>query len=236
VAALEAAVGPRARAVIVNSPHNPTGHVFSRAELQAVADVARRHDLVVLSDEVYEHLVFEGEHVPLASLPGMRERTVTISSSGKTFSLTGWKIGWACAPPPLTAAVRAAHQFLTFTNGTPFQHAMAVALSAEDGFFDTLREEYRGRRRRLCDGLAEAGFDVLMPAGTYFALADARPLGFEDGWALCRELPARVGVAAIPVAAFCQDPGPVRHLLRFAFCKRDETLDEALRRLRRLRP
>lgn len=234
-AALEAAVGPRTRAVIVNSPHNPTGRVFDLDELLALAGVARRHDLVALSDEVYEHLVFEGRHVPLASLPGMRERTVTISSSGKTFSLTGWKIGWACAPAPLSAAVRAAHQFLTFTNGTPFQHAIAEALAAPDGFYATLCEEYRARRQRLCEGLAEAGFDVLAPAGTYFALADARPLGFEDGAALCRELPARVGVAAIPVSAFCQDPAPARHLLRFAFCKRDETLDEGLRRLRRLR-
>lgn len=234
-AELGAAVNPRTRAVILNSPNNPAGKVFSRGELEAVAALCRERGLVAICDEVYEHIVFDAEHVPLATLPGMRERTVTLSSTGKTFSLTGWKIGWACAPAEISAALRGAHQFVTFTNGTPFQHAMALALGAGDEFYEGLRREYRRRRDRLCDGLREIGFGVLEPAGTYFAQADIRPLGFEDDEAFCRELPARVGVAAIPTTAFYENKGLARHLVRFAFCKADATLDEGLRRLRRLR-
>jgi len=231
---LERAVGGRTRLLLLNSPNNPAGKVFTREELERIADVCRRHDLLAVTDEVYEHIVFDGPHVPLASLPGMRERTVTISSAGKTFSLTGWKIGWTCAPPALTQAVRAVHQFTTFAVATPFQHAAAVALAAPDEYFEGLRSDYRGRRDRLCGGLAEAGFDVRPPEGTYFALADIRPLGFEDDAAFCLALPERCGVAAIPASAFLADGGP-RHLVRFAFCKDDATLDEGLRRLQRLR-
>jgi N-succinyldiaminopimelate aminotransferase len=179
--------------------------------------------------------VFEPKHVPLASRPGMRERTVTLSSSGKTFSLTGWKIGWSVAPPEITEALRMVHQFVTFCVATPFQHAIAAALATSEAYYERLREDYRARRDRLCDGLAEAGFGVRQPEGTYFALADIRPLGWDDDVAFCRALPARVGVAAIPVSAFYADAKAVRHLVRFAFCKNDATLDEGLRRLRKLR-
>jgi N-succinyldiaminopimelate aminotransferase len=233
--ALSAAVTDRTRAVLVNSPHNPTGKVFQRTELEAVAALARRHDLVAVTDEVYEHLVFDGAHVPLASLPGMRERTVTISSTGKTFSLTGWKIGFSCAPPRLASAIRAVHQFVIFAVATPLQRAMAVALAAGDDYYARLGSDYRGRRERLCNGLSDAGFDVLRPQGTYFALADIRSLGEDDDVAFCRRLPEATGVAAIPVTAFCRDKSAYRHLVRFAFCKRDETLDEGVRRLARLR-
>jgi N-succinyldiaminopimelate aminotransferase len=233
--ALEAAVGPSTRALLLNSPNNPAGKVFARAELAHIAEVCRRHDLIAITDEVYEHIVFEGEHIPLASLPGMRERTVTISSTGKSFSLTGWKIGYSCAPPAISAALRTAHQFITFCNATPFQHALVAALQAGDAYHKALRADYEARRDRLCRGLAAAGFGVLAPAGTYFAQADIRPLGLEDGVEFCRMLPARVGVAAIPTSAFYRDPAEGRHLVRFAFCKTDATLDEAIGRLKGLR-
>lgn len=233
--ALEAAVGPRTRAILLNTPHNPTGKVFTRDELEHVAALARERNLIVVCDEVYEHITFEREHLSLATLPGMRERTVVISSTGKTFSLTGWKVGWACASPALSAAVRTAHQFLTFCNGTPFQHALAAGLEQGGAYFDELRADYRRRRDRLCAGLSAAGFDVLTPAGTYFALADVRPLGYDDDVAFCRLLPERVGVAAIPVSVFCPSHAAPRHLVRFAFCKTDATLDAALERLARLR-
>jgi N-succinyldiaminopimelate aminotransferase len=234
-AVLASAITERTRVILLNSPHNPTGKVFSRAELEAVAEVAVRHDLVAVTDEVYEHIVFEGTHVPLATLPGMHERTVTVSSTGKTFSLTGWKIGFSCAPPQLAAAVRAVHQFVTFAVATPLQRAMAVALGAGAEYYAKLTADYRARREQLCAGLSAAGLDVLRPQGTYFALADIRPLGEEDDVGFCRRLPETVGVAAIPVTAFCYDKARYRHLVRFAFCKRDETLAEGLRRLARLR-
>jgi N-succinyldiaminopimelate aminotransferase len=234
-ASLEAAIGPKTRAILVNSPNNPSGKVFSREELDVIARLCREHDLLAITDEVYEHIVFEGDHVPLASRPGMRDRTVTLSSSGKTMSLTGWKIGWSCASPEITTALRMVHQFVTYCIATPFQHAVAAALRTGDEYYEALRDDYRRRRDRLCDGLLEAGFAVRRPEGTYFALADIRPLGWDDDVAFCRALPARVGVAAIPVSAFCGDSSPVRHLVRFAFCKTDATLEEGLRRLRRLR-
>ena len=233
-AALEAAVGPRTRLLVLNSPNNPAGRVFSREELAAIAATCVKHDLVAVTDEVYEHIVFDGEHLPIAALPGMRERTVTISSAGKTFSLTGWKVGWSCAAPELAAAVRAVHQFVTFAVATPLQHAAAAALAAPDEYYARLRADYRGRRNRLCDGLAEVGFGVRPPEGTYFALADIRPLGYDDDETFCRTLVERVRVAAIPVSAFVAGRR-VRHLVRFAFCKDDATLDEGLRRLRRLK-
>ncbi|HLA77980.1 MAG TPA: aminotransferase class I/II-fold pyridoxal phosphate-dependent enzyme [Vicinamibacteria bacterium] len=233
--ALEAAVGPRTRAILLNTPNNPSGKVFSPAELAHIAELCRRYDLIAITDEVYEHLVFEGEHVPLATLPGMRERTVLISSTGKTFSFTGWKIGYSCAPPGLTAALRTVHQFVTFCVATPFQHAMAAALGAADDYYRRFREEYRARRDRLGRGLTEAGLDVLDPAGTYFTLADIRPLGFTDDVDFCRQLPGRVGVAAIPSSAFFVNKEVGRQLVRFAFCKTEATLDAGIERLKRLR-
>ncbi len=233
-AELEAAIGPKTRLILLNTPHNPTGKVFSGDELEHIAALCRRHDLLVVSDEVYEHLVFEGSHRSPAALPGMRERTVVISSAGKTFSLTGWKIGWTCAPEPLTRALRAAHQFITFCNGTPLQPAVAAGLDADDSYFDGLLAGYRSRRERLCSGLEEIGFGVRWPAGTYFALADIRPLGYDDDVAFCRMLPETVGVAAVPPTSFYQHREAGRHLVRFAFCKSESVLDEAIRRLRSL--
>lgn len=233
-AALAAAVGPKTRLLVLNSPNNPAGRVFSREELEGIAALCVERDLLVVTDEVYEHIVFDGAHVPIASLPGMRERTVTISSAGKTFSLTGWKIGWSCAPPDLAAAVRAAHQFATFAVATPFQHAVVAALGAGDDYYARLRAEYLVRRNRLCDGLADVGFAVRPPEGTYFGLADIRPLGYDDGVTFCRTLVERVGVAAIPASAFAAGKR-LNHLVRFAFCKDDATLEEGLRRLRRLK-
>lgn len=234
-AELERAVTPKTRAIVLNTPHNPTGKVFSRAELEHLAGLARDHDLLVISDEVYEHMVFDGEHLPIATLPGMWERTVTISSTGKTFSFTGWKVGWACARPEISRAVRTAHQFITFCNSAPFQPAMAVAFDESgDDFYRRLTDEYRERRDHLCRGLSEVGFDVLTPAGTYFALADIRPLGWHDDVEFCRMLPERVGVAAVPPTAFYVNKEAGRHLVRFAFCKTLDVLDEAVRRLRGL--
>jgi len=231
---LERAVTPKTRALLLNTPHNPTGKVFAREELEHVAALASERDLVVIADEVYEHLVYDGEHLPIATLPGMRERTVTISSTGKTFSFTGWKIGYTCAPRPITAALRTAHQFITFCNSAPFQPAMARALDADDAYYRQLLADYRERRDRLCQGLAAAGFGVRQPAGTYFALADIRPLGWDDDVEFCRMLPERAGVAAIPPTAFYVDKEAGRHLARFAFCKTLDLLDEAVRRLRML--
>jgi len=235
--ALRAAFSDRTRAVIVNTPHNPTGKVFTRAELELIADLCRRHDAIAITDEVYERLVFDVEHVRMASLDGMRERTVTLSSLGKTFSLTGWKIGWAVAPPPLSAGVRAAHQFLTYATATPFQHGAAAALNAPQSYFDGFVAAYRERRDHLLQGLADVGFNVQPPDGTYFVLADHTPFGFPDDVAFCRHLIEHVGVAAIPPSAFYHDPADGASLVRFAFCKDLDTLDEAVRRMRaKLRP
>ena len=232
--ALTAAVTDRTRLVLLNSPHNPLGRVLSRAELEAVAAVCRERDLVAVTDEVYEHLVYDGEHVPLATLPGMAERTLTISSLGKTFSLTGWKVGWATGPPELVRAVAAAKQFLSFAGGTPLQHAAATALAMHE-HPRALANDLRRKRDRLCAGLEAAGFGVHVPAGTYFVNADIRPLGAIDGRAFCWDLPERAGVVAVPTVAFYDDEAAGRHLVRFAFCKRDEVLDEAARRLAGLR-
>jgi N-succinyldiaminopimelate aminotransferase len=225
--ALAAAIGPRARVLLLNTPHNPTGKVFTRAELELVAAACQEHDLVAITDEVYEHLVFDGEHVPLATLPGMAERTLTISSLGKTFSVTGWKTGWACGPPELVAAVRKAKQFLTFAGGTPFQHAGAVALALGDDVYAALAEELRAKRDRLCAGIEAAGLRALTPAGTYFANADVG----RDGAEFCRELVERAGVVAIPTGVFYDDEEAGVTLVRFAFCKGEAVIDEAARRL-----
>ncbi len=231
---LAAAFGPRTRAVVVNTPHNPTGRVFDASELAAIAGLCREHDVVAITDEVYEHMVYEGEHRSLAALDGMWERTVTLSSLGKTFSLTGWKIGWAIAPPPLTAAVRAAHQFLTFATATPLQHAAATALSAPATYYDALVTAYRRRRDLLVAGLERAGFTVYPPQGTYFVLADHTAFGFPDDVTFARHLTTEVGVAAIPPSVFYPDPAAGRRLVRFAFCKDEATLAVAVARLGKL--
>ncbi|MFE7752377.1 pyridoxal phosphate-dependent aminotransferase [Streptomyces sp. NPDC057428] len=232
---LRAAVTPRTRLILLNTPHNPTGTVLTREELAAVAELACERDLLVVTDEVYEHLVFEGEHIPLASYPGMRERTVTVSSAGKTFSFTGWKVGWITASPELVTAVRSAKQFLTFVSGGPFQYAVAEALRLPDSYFAGLREDLRAKRDLLSAGLAEAGFGVYEPAGTYFVTTDIRPLGESDGFAFCRALPERCGVVAVPNAVFYDHREQGAHFVRFAFCKRTEVLEDAVSRLKGLR-
>jgi N-succinyldiaminopimelate aminotransferase len=232
---LRAAVTPRTRAILVNSPHNPTGTVFTRAELEALAALCVDHDLIAICDEVYEHLVFDdAEHIPLVTLPGMRPRTVSISSAGKTFNCTGWKIGWVCSTPELVAAVKAAKQFITFVSGGPLQPAVAHALDHELPWVDGLRSSLQEKRDRLSAGLADAGFTVRPTAGTYFVCVDVRPLGFTDAADLAWELPGRVGVAAVPVKVFTDHPDEWKHLLRFAFCKRNDVIDEGITRLRKL--
>jgi N-succinyldiaminopimelate aminotransferase len=235
--ALRAAITARTRLILLNSPHNPTGAVFSRAELTGIADIAREHDLLVVTDEVYEHLVYDdAEHVPIVSLPGMRERTVTVSSAGKTFSFTGWKIGWVTATPELVTAVRTAKQFLTYVSGGPFQYAVAEALRLPDSYFAELRDDLSRRRDLLSGGLAEAGFTVYPSRGTYFVTTDIRGLGETDGLAFCRSLPGRCGVVAIPNVVFYDHAEAGAPLVRFTFCKRDDVLTEAITRLKQLRP
>jgi len=229
--ALRAAVTPRTRLILLNSPHNPTGSVFTRAELAAIAELACERDLLVVSDEVYEHMVFSGEHVPIGTLSGMADRTVSISSAGKTFSFTGWKIGWVTASAELVTAVTSVKQFLTYVSGGPFQYAIAAGLRMPDSYFAGLAAGLRGKRDLLCGGLAEAGFEVYPPAGTYFVTTDIRRLGEPDGVAFCRDLPRRAGVVAIPSAVFYDDQDAGRTQVRFAFCKRDEVLQEALDRI-----
>ncbi|QNG17656.1 pyridoxal phosphate-dependent aminotransferase [Rhodococcus triatomae] len=229
---LRSAVTPRTSMIVLNTPHNPTGAVLTDAELHAVADLAREHDLLVLSDEVYEHLVFDGGvHTPIATLPGMAERTVTVSSAGKMFNVTGWKIGWACGPSELIAGVRAAKQFLSFTAGAPLQPAVAHALEHESAWVLGLRDDLQRKRDLLRTALTDAGFAVCHGGGTYFLCADITGLGAHDGVEFCRELPARIGVAAVPISVFTDHPEDWNHLVRFAFCKQDHILAEAARRL-----
>ncbi|MFI8391315.1 pyridoxal phosphate-dependent aminotransferase [Streptomyces sp. NPDC085540] len=231
---LRAAVTPRTRLLLLNTPHNPTGTVLTPAELTAIAELAVERDLLVVTDEVYEHLVFEGAHTPLAGLPGMRERTVTISSAGKTFSFTGWKVGWVTAPAELITAVRSAKQFLTYVSSGPFQYAIAEALALPDSYYDAFRADLAAKRDILADGLAAAGFEVFRPQGTYFITTDITPLGEKDGLAFCRALPERCGVVAIPNQVFYDDKAAGRTQVRWAFCKREDVLREAAERLRRL--
>ena len=228
-----AAAAPGARMLVLNSPHNPTGRVLTRAELEGVARVCAEHDLVAVCDEVYEHLVYEGEHIPLATLPGMAQRTLTISSAGKSFSFTGWKIGWCSGPAELVAGVRAAKQFLSYSGGTPLQVAVAGALADAERHVAPLRTALRAGRDRLCEGLLAAGLDVSVPQGGYFVNADVAALGASDAREWCRALPDRAGVVAIPTSAFYGHPQVGRTLVRLAFCKRPEVLDEAVGRLLR---
>jgi len=228
---LRAAVTPRTRFLLLNSPHNPTGTVLTRAELDAVADVAREHDLVVITDEVYEHLTFDDhEHVPIATLPGMFERTLTLSSAGKSYSVTGWKVGWATGPADLVSAVLAASQWLTFTSGAPLQPAVAHGLDHEPDWPRALGRDLQARRDLLCDGLSGLGLDVRRPEGTYFALTDISALGWADGMEFCLALPERAGVVAIPAQPF-HDTRAGDHLVRWAFCKEAGVIEEALKRL-----
>lgn len=232
---LRAAVTPRTRLLLINTPHNPTGTVLTHAELTAIAELAVERDLLVVTDEVYEHLVFDkAGHLPLATFPGMRERTVTIGSAGKTFSFTGWKVGWVTSTPELVTAVRSAKQFLTYVSSGPFQYAVAEALALPDAYFEAFREDMRTKRDILAAGLAEAGFKVYDTAGTYFITTDIRPLGEDDGFAFCRSLPERAGVVAIPNAVFYDHREAGAPFVRFAFCKRAEVLKQAAERLRRL--
>jgi N-succinyldiaminopimelate aminotransferase len=232
---LRAAVTPRTKVLLINSPHNPTGTVLTDDELRGVSAVAVEHDLIVITDEVYEHLVYDGlPHRPLTSYDGMAERTVSISSAGKTFSVTGWKIGWVTGTPEVVTAVTTAKQFLTFTSGAPFQPAVARALALGNEYFDALRADLQSRRDLLCDGLAALGFGVHRPEGTYFVTTDIRPLGYTDGVEFCRMLPHRAGVVAIPHQVFYDNPTPGRPLVRWAFCKQPQILTEALSRLQNL--
>lgn len=233
---LRAAVTDRTRIILVNDPHNPTGMVLEGAARDVVVEAARAHDAIILTDEVYEHLTFGVPHVPIATLPGARERTVSVSSAGKTFSTTGWKIGWLTAPAELVSAIVSVKQFLTYVNGAPFQPAIAAGLALPDEVYRRIAGALQAKRDLLCRGLEAAGFTVSVPRATYFVIADAAPLGFEDAVAFCRRLPELAGVVAIPVSAFCRpDAAGVRSLVRFAFCKKDAVLQRAADQLARLR-
>ncbi|MEQ1698470.1 MAG: pyridoxal phosphate-dependent aminotransferase [Ilumatobacteraceae bacterium] len=233
---LRAAISPKTKLILLNTPHNPTGRVFSAEELQVIADLAIERDLIVITDEVYEHLVFDGQqHLAMAALPGMRERTLIISSGGKTFNTTGWKVGWLCGPAGLVQSARTAKQFLTYVSSGPFQPAIAVGLGLSDEFFAGVAADLQAKRDRLMPGLLEAGFEVFPTSGTYFVTADIRPLQPDgDGMSFCRALPHRCGVVAIPNEVLYQNKAAGRHLVRFAFCKQLHVLDEAVERLKTL--
>ena len=229
---LRTAITPRTKLILLNSPHNPTGTVLTESELAEVARLAVERDLVVVTDEVYEHMTYDGvRHRPLATFEGMAERTLTISSAGKTFSFTGWKVGWVTGPAPLVRSVLMAKQFLTFTSGAPFQPAVAVGLSLPDSYFTGLCDSLRAKRDRLVEGLRSTGMEGFVPQGTYFVSADVRPLGYADGVEFCRDLPHKAGVVAIPHQVFYDDVEAGKPMVRFAFCKKDEVLDEAVVRL-----
>lgn len=233
---LRAAFSSRTRLILLNTPHNPTGKVFTRAELELIGRLAQEHDAWIVTDEVYEHLVFDGvEHIPVATLPGMAQRTLTISSAGKTFSTTGWKVGWVSGPAEAIAAVRTVKQFLTYVASGPFQPAVALGLGLGDDVYAGLSRSMEGKRDVLVAALRDIGLAVAVPAGTYFVVADVAPLGATDALSFCRELPARAGVAGIPVSVFHDDVDAARTLVRFAFCKHDEVLREAVHRLSALR-
>ncbi|MEC7607415.1 MAG: pyridoxal phosphate-dependent aminotransferase [Actinomycetota bacterium] len=231
---LEKLITAKTKAILLNSPHNPTGKVFTHNELSHIANLCIEHDLVAICDEVYEHLVFEGQHIPLIQYPGMRDRTIQISSAGKTFSFTGWKIGWVCAQPALLDTVRTAKQFLTYVNGAPFQHAIAEALNLPDLYFDNFLEDMRVKRDCLSQGLEKAGLTTFTPQGTYFVTADIESLGYEDGKQFCLDLPVQCGVVAVPNVVFYDNKDLGSRLIRFAFCKRLDVLEEAVERLQTL--
>ena len=234
---LAGAFGPKTRAIILNTPNNPTGKVFSRRELEVIAELCQRHDAVAVTDEIYEHILYDGSvHVPIATLPGMRERTVTINGMSKTYSVTGWRVGWAIAPATLTGAIRKVHDFLTVGAAAPLQEAGALALHLPDAYYVQLAEGYRRRRDRLVAILEAAGFRVYKPLGAYYVMTEIDALGWDDDVAFVRHLVEQVGVAAVPGSSFYDDPADGRRQVRFAFCKQDATLDEAERRLARLRP
>ncbi|MCB0173002.1 MAG: aminotransferase class I/II-fold pyridoxal phosphate-dependent enzyme, partial [Anaerolineae bacterium] len=226
-AELRALFSDKTKLILINTPHNPTGKVFSEGELSLIADLCRQHDVIAVTDEVYEHIVFDDcRHVPLAGLPGMADRTVTISSAGKTFSMTGWKVGWAVAPPDLIQAILRVHQFMTYCGATPLQEAVAIALQTSPDYYAKLAAMYQANRDFLADVLAEVGLKPLMPQGTYFMMADISHLGFPDDVAFCRYLTREVGVTAIPPSAFYSDPADGAKLVRFAFCKTRSVLEE----------
>ena len=231
---LEKLITAKTKAILLNSPHNPTGKVFTHNELSQIANLCIEHDLVAICDEVYEHLVFEGQHIPLIQYPGMRNRTIQISSAGKTFSFTGWKIGWVCAQPALLDTVRTAKQFLTYVNGAPFQHAIAEALNLPDHYFDNFLEDMKVKRDCLSQGLEKAGLTTFTPQGTYFVTADIESLGYEDGKQFCLDLPVQCGVVAVPNVVFYDNKDLGSTLIRFAFCKRLDVLEEAVERLQTL--
>ena len=231
---LEKLITAKTKAILLNSPHNPTGKVFTHNELSQIANLCIEHDLVAICDEVYEHLVFEGQHIPLIQYPGMRDRTIQISSAGKTFSFTGWKIGWVCAQPALLDTVRTAKQFLTYVNGAPFQHAIAEALNLPDLYFDNFLEDMRVKRDCLSQGLEKTGLTTFTPQGTYFVTADIKNLGYEDGKQFCLDLPVQCGVVAVPNVVFYDNKDLGSTLIRFAFCKRLDVLEEAVERLQTL--
>ena len=235
-AELRALFSDKTKLILINTPHNPTGKVFSEGELSLIADLCRQHDVIAVTDEVYEHIVFDDcRHVPLAGLPGMADRTVTISSAGKTFSMTGWKVGWAVAPPDLIQAILRVHQFMTYCGATPLQEAVAIALQTSPDYYAKLAAMYQANRDFLADVLAEVGLKPLMPQGTYFMMADISHLGFPDDVAFCRYLTREVGVTAIPPSAFYSDPADGAKLVRFAFCKTRSVLEEGARRLMKLK-
>jgi len=230
---LRAAITDRTRLILINNPHNPTGSVLPRETLQLIVELAHLHDALIVTDEVYEHLVFDAPHIPVATLPGARERTISISSAGKTFNTTGWKIGWITAPPEILASILAVKQFLTFVNGAPFQPAIAVGLGLPDSFFTGIAATLEGKRDLLSAGLVNAGFAVTRPQGGYFVVADAAPLGFTDAAEFCRALPQLAGVVAVPISAFVREGNRARYssLVRFAYCKRESVLEDAVARL-----
>ena len=232
--AVRAAITPQTRAILLNTPHNPTGHVASRDELEGLAAICMEHDLIAITDEVYDRIVFSGEHVPLATIDGMWPRTITLRSMAKTFSMTGWKIGWAIAPPELTAAVRASHQFQIYSVASPLQHGAAAALGLGDDYYVSLSSDYLARRDLLCDALEAAGFGVCRPDGTYFVMCDHTPFGYSDAESFCMHLVKDVGVAAIPPGSFYVNPEDGKQLVRFAFCKTMPVLEEAITRLGQL--
>jgi N-succinyldiaminopimelate aminotransferase len=229
---LRAAVGPRTRMILLNTPHNPTGTVLTRAELEGVAEVAIEHDLVVVTDEVYEHLTYGVEHIPIATLPRMAERTVTISSAGKTYSVTGWKIGWASGPADLVAGVEGAKNWLSYASGAPFQPAVALALNEHDGYHQAMRADLQRKRDLLVSGLRDLDLEVFEPQGTYFVTADVSTYGHPDGYSFCTALPELAGVVMVPTQVFYDDHDEGRHKVRIAFCKEQHVLEDGLRRLR----